>query len=321
MQKYVYLIHIPGDNIAGGTESLFQLGAAINENGGDANICYFPYEYNFMTPEKFKDYNVSQKRFFDTENTVHVFPENRTKLSKKIKRGKCCIFWLSVDNYYYKKDHYGYLKRLVKFYGSLLKTRLPFSLMKNHIHLLQSEFSRQHLAKTKWNKIFIGDYIKYDNTSFNTEGKKNKILYNPVKGFHITKNLINNNPDLEFVALAGYSRQELEKLMAESAVYIDFGNHPGRDRLPREFVLKGGVVITGKRGSAENDIDIPIPSKYKLNTESAHFYEQFRILVDEVFKDITVGQTDMKSYRDIIVSDPETHSKNVKEFLSFIDTL
>ena len=115
MGKYVYLIHVPGDNFAGGTESLYQLGAAINANGGEAHMCCFPYDSNFSTPEKFKVYKASQKNFFDTDNTIHIFSEIKTKLSKNIKKGKCCIFWLSVDNYYYKKDHYGYLKRMVKF--------------------------------------------------------------------------------------------------------------------------------------------------------------------------------------------------------------
>ena len=32
-------------------------------------------------------------------------------------------------------------------------------------------------------------------------------------------------------------------------VYIDFGHHPGQDRLPREAVQCGCVVITGTRGS------------------------------------------------------------------------
>jgi hypothetical protein len=193
--------------------------------------------------------------------------------------------------------------------------------MNNYIHLLQSEFSRQHLSSRKWNKIFIGDYIYYDSAPPNTVKKENKILYNPVKGYHITKNLIRKNPDFKFVPLSGYSRQELEQIMEKSAVYIDFGNHPGRDRLSREFVLKGGIVITGKRGSAENDIDIPIPPKYKFNTDSVHFHQQFRALVEEIFKVNEIGQLDMKSYQNIVINDPGTHSKNVKGFLSYMDSL
>jgi hypothetical protein len=48
-------------------------------------------------------------------------------------------------------------------------------------------------------------------------------------------------------------------------VYIDFGNHPGRDRIPREAAAMGCVVITNRRGSAENDVDIPIPNFLKID--------------------------------------------------------
>ena len=48
-------------------------------------------------------------------------------------------------------------------------------------------------------------------------------------------------------------------------LYIDFGNHPGKDRLPREVALNGCCVITGRRGAAKNDVDIPIPNGYKFD--------------------------------------------------------
>ena len=44
--------------------------------------------------------------------------------------------------------------------------------------------------------------------------------------------------------------EQVVDLMSESKVYIDFGNHPGKDRIPREAVINGCCVITGVRGSA-----------------------------------------------------------------------
>ena len=321
MSKRIYLIHAPGNGVTGGVESLHQLGAAINFNGGEAYMCYYPYDNAFSKPDKFSIYEVNEKIFCDTENTIHIFPETLTKLSRKVNKGRCCIFWLSIDNYYYKKDHYSFFERITKFYGSLFTKRLPFFLMKDYIHLLQSEYSRQHLLGKKFEKIFIGDYIHYEDASCNTDKKELRVLYNPAKGFHITKDLIQKNPDLEFIPLAGYSLKELQRIMNSSAIYIDFGNHPGRDRLPREFVLKGGIVITGKRGSASNEIDIPIPQKYKFDTDNADFHQQFQILVKEISKNNEISQREMRNYRNIVLSDPQSHSKNVKNFLSYIDSL
>ena len=47
-------------------------------------------------------------------------------------------------------------------------------------------------------------------------------------------------------------------------VYIDFGHHPGQDRLPREAAACGCLVVTGTRGSAGFHADVPLPPALKL---------------------------------------------------------
>ena len=51
----------------------------------------------------------------------------------------------------------------------------------------------------------------------------------------------------------------------ESKVYIDFGNHPGKDRIPREAAISGCCIITGKRGSAKYKDDVYIEDEFKFN--------------------------------------------------------
>ena len=46
--------------------------------------------------------------------------------------------------------------------------------------------------------------------------------------------------------------------------YIDFGPHPGMDRLPREAALAGCVVITNCEGAANFEEDIPLPPEFKF---------------------------------------------------------
>jgi hypothetical protein len=62
----------------------------------------------------------------------------------------------------------------------------------------------------------------------------------------------------------------MREVLETSKVYIDFGNHPGKDRIPREAAISGCCVITGKRGAARFYQDVPIPEEYKFddNTES-----------------------------------------------------
>ena len=60
------------------------------------------------------------------------------------------------------------------------------------------------------------------------------------------------------------NRSELINLIQSAKLYIDFGNHPGKDRLPRECAINGCCIITGKKGSAAFFEDIPIKNKYKF---------------------------------------------------------
>ncbi|KAL3809235.1 hypothetical protein ACHAXA_005283 [Cyclostephanos tholiformis] len=48
--------------------------------------------------------------------------------------------------------------------------------------------------------------------------------------------------------------------------YIDFGPHPGMDRLPREAALAGCIVITNREGAAAHDEDVPLPQEFKFRT-------------------------------------------------------
>ena len=73
---------------------------------------------------------------------------------------------------------------------------------------------------------------------------------------------------LDWVPIENMTPREVGELLASAKVYVDFGEHPGRDRIPREAALAGCVVITGTRGSAGNGIDIPIPSEYVIGEDS-----------------------------------------------------
>ncbi len=74
-------------------------------------------------------------------------------------------------------------------------------------------------------------------------------------------------PDLTFVAVQGLREAEVAQLLGQSMVYIDFGHHPGKDRLPREAASSGCCVIVGRTGSAAIFQDVPIADRYKIAME------------------------------------------------------
>lgn len=94
--------------------------------------------------------------------------------------------------------------------------------------------------------------------------KEDLVLYNPKKGYEFTKKLIAFSPNINWVPLTGMTRSELIDIVKRAKVYIDFGYHPGKDRLPRECAMNGCCIITGYKGSAAFYEDVMIPCDYKF---------------------------------------------------------
>lgn len=239
-------INIPASVVAGGVESLFQLADAINNIGGDS-IIIWDNNSDSPVPDKYKHYNVKWDNTVEdnSENWI-IYPEIWTYRLGEYRNIKKAIWWLSVDNNY---------DRFRDFHDSSIT------------HFYQSFYALNFLMSRGTEKCLpLFDYIpsSYTESSYDMENKKNIVVYNPAKGSHITDIIKKNNPDLKFVPVVNMTESEIIDLLKSSKVYIDFGNHPGRDRIPRESAILGNCVITNKTGSAGFYGDIPIDGRYKF---------------------------------------------------------
>ena len=76
-------------------------------------------------------------------------------------------------------------------------------------------------------------------------------------------------------------------LLKTSKIYIDFGHHPGRDRIPRESAILGNCVITNSKGAAGFYNDIPVSKQYKtsnveeIGTAIRNCFENFESVINE----------------------------------------
>ncbi|MGB9794571.1 hypothetical protein [Caldisericum exile] len=61
-----------------------------------------------------------------------------------------------------------------------------------------------------------------------------------------------------------YDKTEVIETLQRVKVYVDFGNHSGKNRLPREAIILGCCLITGKRESTAFFEDVPIHDEYKF---------------------------------------------------------
>ena len=270
MKGTIYIVS-PISVVTGGTELLQQLCYYINKLGGCAKIVY-PEDYkNSKVYEVFMEryHNPISTEIVDKEDNCLVVPETRIEILSEYKQIRKYVWWLSVDNYYgafKRKDDFSH-----RFVYKIKDWRNSKEYTKCN-HLVQSEYARLFLINDKkiddYRISYLSDYLNstYLEEAINNTNtvRKNNVLYNPKKGYEFTKKIMESLPDVNWVPLQGYTPVEMRELMQISKVYIDFGNHPGKDRIPREAAICGCCIITGIRGSAGNEIDVPISSEFKF---------------------------------------------------------
>ena len=269
MKKTKVYINIPAQAIAGGVESLFQLADAINNNGGES-IVLWDIPYSDPIPTKYKHYNIQHStEVEDTPDNWVIYPEVWTEKLGTYSNMKRAIWWLSVDNNHGKFQDFS---------------------NSSITHFYQSFYALNFLQKNGVEKYLpLFDYIhaKYTDSTYDISQKQNIVCYNPVKGLGITNQIKSLNPDINFTPIVGMEESQIIDLLKISKVYIDFGHHPGRDRIPRESAILGNCVITNSLGAAGFYNDIPVGKQYKtdnveeIGTSIRNCFENFESVIDE----------------------------------------
>lgn len=311
----VYVL-CPGNAESGGPELLHQLVDSLRKINIEASIVYYPFDDSFNKPKKFEEYNAPQIKYSDIIKGKIIVSEVSTKLIRYFKSHEIIIWWASIDFYFGIAKDYVILD-LIRYFRSLFFRRLPLFRLKKYKHYCQSLYAQNFLRNKGINAEILSDYLNKSHNTRPITKRKNLIAYNPSKGINVTNALINANPDFEFVPIQNMTPHEVSNLLSSSKIYIDFGNHPGKDRMPREAALSGCCVITGIKGSAGFD-DILIPSRYKINDikvnyKSNHFNEQFRKLVSHIFKNYDICAEEFNLYRETISKEEMVFNEQVKK--------
>lgn len=318
MNKKVYIC-CPGNSVTGGPELLHQFCDALSSNGVDASIVYYPLDVNFQLPQQYAHYNVKVTEAKDVvcENAIVIIPEVATLLAKKFGKATICIWWLSVDNYFGRKKYNWFVRRYLGHAKSVLTgDRLSISDMKNYQHLSQSEYARIFLKSRGIQCDMLTDYLNETHLKSVDESvnRENIIAYNPKKGVKYSNRLISKFKNYKFIPIENMTAPEVRQLLERSKVYIDFGDHPGKDRFPREAAMAGCCVVTGRKGSAANKIDVPVPSCYKLDESAKSFEKDFHEIIENIFQDYERCYTDFEVYKNKISAEFGVFKEQVKQF-------
>lgn len=324
-------IHCPAGVVTGGTELLHQLEDYLVRHGLNAYMAYYSYwgDVPHEVPEAFSKYSIVIGD--DIENTpdnIEIFNETEFINFHAHPKTQKAIWWMSVDNFFLVNKcsiwdllrwdiNRGGWKAMKNIRDSIINHTIYkgyslHSLAKSDItHFYQSEYARQFLLGIGAKELApLSDYINQDFVDNIPESKKeNVVLYNPAKGFKFTEQLIQLAPDITWIALRGFSRDELVNVMRSSKVYVDFGNHPGKDRLPRECAMNGCVIITGKRGAAKYLEDVFIEDEFKFNeSEKKDIIAKIR----NIFSDFRDNYNKQASYRERIKVEKENFESEIE---------
>lgn len=317
----------------GGPELLHQLVYRLRSDLSlDAFMYYLPTDHAKPVHEAYKEYgNPFVKSIDDREQNVLIVPEvySLASVLTKFKNIRKILWWLSVDNFYtsmYIHRHWTNLPiRGINKLARMLRINQPFDLSRValyayrkynlrgipfldniYLHLVQSEYARCHLIKKGVKNIaYLSDYLNKNflETRTDLSKKENVVVYNPRKGIKFTRKILRAAPKINFVPIMGMNRDEVIEVLQRAKVYIDFGNHPGKDRLPREAAILNCCVITSKRGSAQYFEDIPIPQEYKFEDKERNIPNIIKKIEDS-FVNFEQNNEHFEHYREVIKAEP-----------------
>lgn len=319
----VYVL-CPGNNHTGGPELLHQLCSTLIQFGVNAYMFYTPdhASFNFADPVHsfYKKYHLPYTfNAEDSARNIFIVPEVFGAHIYGMKNFQRVFWWLSVDNY---------IGNVANSIGGRKNNALASPMPKifyfgkdagDITHFVQSEYARQfvqlngvpehkiYMVEDYLNQAFLSRAAQVDLTA-----KKNFVAFNPKKGFEVTQQLIKLAPDIAWRPIQNMTPEQVQELLAAAKVYIDFGNHPGKDRIPREAAISGCVVITGRRGSAGNDIDINIPAEFKFD-ERTENPQAVIGKIREVFSDFSTAHEKQADYRAQILDDKNRFAREVAE--------
>lgn len=329
--KKTYVL-APYHSATGGPELAHQLVDYLRNESKEAYIVYYldngeTATENLTVTKQYQKYNIEvASHVKDERSNVLIVPETCQFMIPWYKNIQICIWWMSVDNAF--KGNLNFFDTIKFKRGILNKLRVVkyfrkyvnnYSLKKlkqedyRLTHFYQSTYAQQYLYGLGLNRVIrLTDYINPDIlTNVNTNKKKeNIILYNPSKGFRYTKKLIERMKGYKFIALKGFDRTQLNDLFDISKLYIDFGDFPGNDRLPREAAIHNCCIITGMFGASRFYEDVPIDNKYKFDMTHAD-YKGIRHRIDDIFENYEDRVKDFDYMRENIMKQQECFYREI----------
>lgn len=317
----------------GGPEALHQLAYHLRLLGNKYVFMYYLYPDNVKKSDPvhpfYKKYNtISTQEIENDYANLIIIPETYLDpiFDKNFNSIRKAIWWLSVTNYYkILNPKIRRTKRKPVYWLRLLYNPIKFGTfkeLKNNklYHISHSYFSKVHLEENDIDPDGrISDYMNQAFFEMVDEDvvKEDVILYNPKKNGEFLKQIISKCSDLNWVPVSDMSPSDVADRMNKSKIYIDFGYHPGKERMPREACIMKCCLIIGKDGSARYYEDMPIPDEYRFEKDP----NEVMAIVNKIYDCLTNYKKnilDFVEYRNALIREEDEFTIDIQKTFQLI---
>lgn len=313
---------------SGGPEACHQLVDALNRQGHRSWVVdpECPPDTLPIPSPYFRRYHAPVARRADvTPNSIVVLPEIYARLVRTFPGSEVFFWWLSVDHFL------NGAKRMVRgiIPAPAVVLRSQLDKLRNNValHLYQSEYARAYLEANRLGPaVEVSDYLaeEYLTKALNPDSRPREdiVAYNPLRGLERTRQVMRafdrgGTWAPPFVPIQNMDRAQVRDLLARAKVYLDLGNHPGKDRLPREAIACGACVITNLRGSAGNPVDVPLNQQLKIDDRVPGFEDVVARKIQAVMADFDEFTAPFSRIREALALSPAQFRSQVADAFSY----
>jgi hypothetical protein len=264
-------------SFTGGPLAIHQAASKIKAHGGEVGIMYLKNRRRHSAFEVRGEMIVSQISFlnrlkihdhlkafnFPTRQTLSIndhfiVPETMPDLAYQLRRAGCknvSLWWLSVDNFPLGE----------------LNTLQNQRLLRECKHLCQSEYAADFVRRRGALTVsMLSDEIDLP-TMKNlppASERANDLCFLPNKAAGADELLEYLSQKFSLIRLENMDRGQITDTLLNTKIFLDFGHHPGKDRVPREAAVCGAIPVVRAAGAACFEQDVPLPAELLIDSEA-----------------------------------------------------
>lgn len=325
----VYILYPRGVQ-TGGPEALHQLGAALREIGTPAFLVPLANTISKSRVAEYEKYDVPEaKQIIDQPGNAVVAPEVCYLNLVKYRHVDRFCWWLSVDNsqlFESGRRRPGMQAESFEQHVRRVAHRIVFPFIRQFAlrlpvhHLTQSAYAYDFLfSRAGLTSSMLSDYISFPTpTKGDAPPTRNErqIAFNFAKGGDLVQQVIESNTvDALWVPIKNMTHHDVIRTLQSSAIYLDLGHQPGKDRLPREAAASGAVTLVARRGAGASDIDFPLPYDHKIAADNTATKSASTAL-NAVLADLSHQYERQKTFRDVIELERQVFIRDVRQIFA-----